>query len=187
MFSKTFVICGVSFLDLLRHLAFNQMIVTINTDASFHPQYKVGAYAFWIVCNQGKIVQSGALKKGKDSNDCEIQCIGNALYSVLMSNFTDVKYIIINTDNKYAIEALRDKVKRRIKANPSACKMIDSIIGKLRRKYDIGPRKHRAKPFIDWRYVPAHTLGEDKRTWVNNECDRLAKKALWDSINSTKK
>lgn len=39
------------------------MLVTINTDASFHPKYKVGAFAFWVVSNQFKITKSGYLKE----------------------------------------------------------------------------------------------------------------------------
>ncbi len=159
------------------------MIVTINTDASYHPEHKVGAFAFWIICNQGKMMQSGDLKLARHAQDAEIKAIANALHALLVSKFTDVKFIIINTDCKFAIEAIRDKKKHRIGKSQDACSQIDKIILKLRAKYDIGPRKNRKKPFIDWRYVPAHTDGVDKRTWVNNWCDSEAKKALWALIN----
>ena len=70
------------------------MIVTINTDASFHPEYSIGAYAFWIVCNQGKIVRSGELKKAENSTDAEIRCIANALHCLKRSHFTGISKIV---------------------------------------------------------------------------------------------
>ena len=43
------------------------MIVTINTDASFSIQQKVGGYAFYIVCNRGKILKSGQIKEAEEA------------------------------------------------------------------------------------------------------------------------
>lgn len=163
------------------------MVVTINTDASYHPQHKVGAYAFWIVCNQGKMMQSGALRGARDAQDAEMKCIANALYALNKSQFTDVKMIVINTDCQYAIEAIKNKAKHRIGKRMDVVRLCDRIITQLRSKYDIGPMKHRKKSFISWRYVPAHTDGVEKRTWVNNWCDTAAKKALWEMINSKTK
>lgn len=163
------------------------MIVTINTDASFHPDYKVGAYAFWIVCNQGKMMQSGPLKDARDAQDAEMKCIANALYALNKSTFKGVGYIVINTDCQYAIKAIKEKDKKYIGKRKDVVSVCDKVIFQLRTKYKIKPNKQRVKPFISWRYVPAHTEGEDKRTWVNNWCDKAAKKALWDLINSKPK
>lgn len=163
------------------------MIVTINTDASFHPVHKVGAYAFWIVCDQGKMMQSGPLKDARDAQDAEMKCIVNALYALNKSKFTEVKLIVINTDCQWAIEAIKSKVKHRMGKRKDVVSLCDKIITQLRTKYKIASMKYRKKSFISWRYVPAHTEGTQSRTWVNNWCDTAAKKALWDLINSKQK
>lgn len=163
------------------------MVVTINTDASFHPEHRVGAYAFWIVCDQGKMMQSGALKDARHPQDAEMKCIANALYALNKSTFTNVKYIVINTDCQYGIYAIKNKDKKYMKGCEKVVSLIDKIISQLRKKYDIGPKVFRKKTFISWRYVKAHTEGEDGRSWVNNWCDKAAKKALWDLINSKNK
>ena len=39
------------------------MLVTINTDASFHQKKKIGAYAFYAVCNNWKVKKSGKFRE----------------------------------------------------------------------------------------------------------------------------
>lgn len=162
-------------------------IVTINTDASYHPVFKVGAYAFWIVCEGVRMTQSGPLKTVKDSHDAEIMAIANGLYALWKSDYKDVKFIVLNTDCTHAIEAIRDKNKRYYKNSEATIKKCHKIIEDLKKKYNPGPRKFRNKPFISWRYVKAHSEGETARLWVNNWLDRAAKMALHDQIEAKKK
>lgn len=157
-------------------------IVTINTDASFHPYYKVGAYSFWIVYQGNRLIQSGPLKDCKNSHEAEIMAITNALYALLKSKFEVVKYIVINTDCTHAIKAIRDKDKKFYKGADAVIKTCHNIIKELNNRYKPGPSKFRNKPFLSWRYVKAHSEGENARLWVNNWLDEHAKKALWDSI-----
>lgn len=159
-------------------------IVTINTDASYHPIYKVGAYAFWIVFQGNRITHSGPLKSVKDSLNAEIMAIGNALYALLKSDHVGVKYIIINTDCTYAIAAIRDKKKNSFKGSEEAVKKCHKIIDDLKKKYNPGPRKYRTKPFISWRHVKAHSRGETARLWVNNWLDNAAKIAMRSQIGN---
>lgn len=158
-------------------------IVTINTDASYHPQFNVGAYAFWIVCRGIRVVQAGPLKTCIDSHDAEVMAIANALYALLKSEFQGIKFIVINTDCTHAIEAIRDGNKSRYKNSAKAIKKCQNIIKDLKKKYNPGPAKFRKKPFISWRYVKAHTSTETARLWVNDWLDKAAKKALWEQIN----
>lgn len=157
-------------------------VVTINTDASYHPYFKVGAYSFWIVCEGVRTIQSGPLKSVISAHDAEIQCIGNALYAISKWERKDIKYVVVNTDCQYAIKAVRDNNKEYYKDADVAIRFCQDTIKKLRKKFDIGPAKFRKRAFISWRYVKAHSEGENARLWVNNWLDKAAKKALWDKI-----
>ncbi len=58
--------------------------LTINTDASFHPEQKVGGYAFYIICDLFKIEKAGKFKANpKSSIDAEMKCFGNAIATIL--------------------------------------------------------------------------------------------------------
>jgi len=144
------------------------MIVTVNTDASFHPVHKVGAYAFWVVCNQGKILKSGRLKNAKNSTDAEAMAIANALYSISISDFTGITKIIINSDCLPAIQKIKSTAKE-----PTAYKYCYNVIKKIRIKNGItGRRIH------EFRHVKAHSGTKEPRKWVNDWCDKEAKKHM---------
>ena len=149
------------------------MIVTVNTDASFHHEYKVGAFAFWIVCNQGKIMHSGELKEAKDPTDAEIRCIANALHALLNSRFTGVTKVIINSDALHAF----DRCGRSAQAG-SPGRKVHNILQSLKDRHSVSGR-----PIHEFRHVKAHSGTAEKRKWVNNWCDKAAKKMLWEKIN----
>lgn len=157
-------------------------IATINTDASFHPWHKVGAYAFWIVYQGHRMKQWGPLANCKSPHEAEIMALGNALYALSKSKFDDVKYVVINTDCQHAISAIRDSDKKYYKGADAAIKTCQNIIKELKKRYKPAPSKFRNKPFLSWRYVKAHSEGENARLWVNNWLDEHAKIALWESI-----
>ena len=161
------------------------MTVTLNTDASFHPTLRVGAFAFWIVCEQGRLVQSGPLKNPKTAHDAELQCIANALYAIFVGSFTSITHIYINTDCKYGIDSMTKG--KHIGQSADTVKYIHGMISQLKSKYNYRDVAGKKKGFVSWRYVPAHTSGSKKRTWVNNRMDEMAKRALWRSINENKK
>ncbi len=162
------------------------MTITINTDASYHPVHKVGAFSFWIVCSRKRLIKSGPLKKVLNAQDAELQSIGNALSVVLEHfSFEVVEHIYINTDCKYGIEAVT-KGKKMNNCNDTV-KKIHSMISKLISKNGYTKKGNRFKKFISWRYVKAHSNGEDARKWVNNRMDEMAKDALWKLINDSNK
>lgn len=146
------------------------MIVTINTDASYSPQHKIGAYAFWIVCNQGKIMRSGPLKEAKNSTDAETKCIANALYCLLNSDFTGITKLIINSDSKPSF----DKIKKN--SSDSVGKLCSEYITQIREKH-VNKKLH-GKCFHQFRHVKAHSGIGNARKWVNDWCDKKAKEAL---------
>jgi len=83
--------------------------ITINTDASFHNEMKVGGYAFSIVCNLFRIKKGGRFKaKPKTSEEAEIMCIGNAIATLLaQKELPQTKWLVINTDCEQGIKKIQ--------------------------------------------------------------------------------
>lgn len=145
------------------------MIITINTDASFCPDTKFGAYAFWIVSNQFKIQKSAILKKTcKTSHEAELKCILNAI--VTIKNEIGTNKIVINTDSMNSIYILtndRNMIdKYRLTWGKPYHKMYKAII------------KRYKQCSIEFRHVKAHQDTSTARTWVNDWCDSQAKQQL---------
>jgi ribonuclease HI len=148
------------------------MLVTINTDASFHLSLKYGAYAFWAICNDWKITKSGVFrKKCLTPDDAEAKCILNALHVVLKAH-KGISKIIINTDSLNAIAYLTNDTAhvRRYKLSTSQRVRFSKMFIDLRRTYQKVP--------IEFRHVKAHTGINDRRSYVNEWCDLEAKRQL---------
>lgn len=153
------------------------MLVTINTDASFHPQIKWGAYAFWAICNDFKITKSGVFrKKCMNPDDAETKCILNAL-TVILKAHKGITKIIINTDSLNAIAYLTEDKKHIRRYNLSNQKAIEF------RRIFLSLVKHTT---IEFRHVKAHSGVNDKRSFVNEWCDTEAKRQLRSKILKTK-
>lgn len=142
------------------------MLVTINTDASYHPKHKVGAYAFWIVSNKGKIMNCGPLKEALNPQDCETKCIANALHTLLHSQWDGITRIVINTDSDSSIKS----IKRKSKGVNSYCY---KLLIQIRKKNGIY-----GKPIHEFRSIKSHSGTDEKRKWVNDWCDRMAKEQM---------
>ena len=156
------------------------MLVTINTDASFHPNLKYGAYAFWAICNDWKITKSGVFrKKCIDPDDAEAKCILNALTVVLKSR-KGITKIIINTDSLNATAYLLNDKKHVQKYRLSTSKM-----RQFRTLYIDLIRKLKIE--VEFRHVKAHSGVNDSRSYVNEWCDAEAKRQMWSKVNSIKK
>ena len=143
--------------------------ITINTDASFHPEKKVGGYAFYIICDFFKITKSAKFKANpKNSLQAELWCIANAIAILLKQpDLPATPLIVINTDCLYGIE----RVKR--KSLDEDGKTIFFLLKKLKKATSNDSKciftKH------EFRHVKAHNGAPDKRSWVNEWCDANAK------------
>lgn len=150
------------------------MTVTINTDAGFQHVHKIGAFAFWIVSTQGKIMQCGPLKEVKDTCEAEMKAIGNAFYALLKSSFTNVKTVYVNSDSQGALKHLFGHVH---KEKPLTIQ-IRLIIEEVRAKYKLG----NPKTWIIATHVKAHSGKESPRKWVNDWCDKQCRQQLKEMI-----
>jgi len=151
------------------------MLVTINTDASFHTRLKIGGYAFWAVSNDFKITKSGVFrKKCQTSDDAESKCIINAL-TVILKAHNSITKIIINTDSLNSIAYLTRDIKhiQRYRLSHSKMRQFKQCLTML----PIGKIK------IEYRHVKAHSGVDDARSFVNEWCDTEAKKMMWSKAN----
>lgn len=158
------------------------MLVTINTDASFHPSLKYGAYAFWAICDDFKITKSGAFRdECLNSHDAEAKCIINALKIILLAH-KGITKIIVNTDSLNAIALLKDD-----KAHINRYMGRSRTMWKhIRKAYHETMKHNKNKVEIEYRHVKAHSGIKDKRSYVNEWCDSEAKKQLRKQIIKNK-
>lgn len=157
------------------------MIVTINTDASYHPYFKVGAYAFWIISNEGRICHSGSLKKKINRPEqAEFKCIINAFHVLGKQRYKNISKIIVNTDCLnviHLVQGNKEAIQKYRLASWGNHLVTELFLTK--RKFNL------QKIECEFRHVKAHADTESKRTWVNDWCDRQAKYHLWKLINSS--
>lgn len=150
------------------------MNITVNTDASFCPHTKVGGFAFWIVCDLGRIKVSGALKEAKNSQDSELKCLANAIYTLKKSPFNNGKInkIYINSDCKFMFEKIGQGSQNEIG------KYIAKTLQQIFSKNQIIGKTKQGKRY-ELRHVKAHTgdLSEN-RNFVNDWCDNEAKNEM---------
>lgn len=152
------------------------MNVTINTDASHNSEFNIGAFAFWIASDMGRIMHSGAFKEGiNGSHEAETKCIINAFHVLSQSNIakfaeynTDGMTIFVNTDSYAAITALGNKKGNR--KFPSWAHEYRTVFYEIKKKMKV--RR------VVFRHVRGHSDGGTPRKWVNNWCDEEAKKHM---------
>ena len=152
------------------------MIVTIKTDASFSKLNQRGTYAFWIKSNQGKITRSGLLR-----NECsraeiaEFKCLINAMHKLAESNWTGITRVIVNTDCMNVMH-LCERDEKKIKRyglgwGLGLLKKYESMIT----SYKTGILE---KATIEFRHVKSHVSTKSDRQWVNDWCDKEAKRHM---------
>ena len=148
------------------------MLTTINTDASWCPQTKVGAYAFWVRSDKFLLKKSGVFRKRcSNPSDAEVKCIINAT-KLTMRQDRGIKKIIINTDSKLAITVLTGGLVK------------PSVILRWRPLYKMFKNiTHKRGVEVEFRWVKAHSHTGEARNWVNAWCDKEARKQLRNQIN----
>lgn len=140
------------------------MWVTIYTDASHLPNTKKATYAFWMRWQYGRVIKSGKFKDDiADSFRAEIRCILNAIYTA-KKQVSNLQGIYLITDCKPAINLLRDrnnKPETLLKFAPEIV-VYDAITKGLT---------------IKFKHTKAHLGGKNIQSYINEQCDKLAKKA----------
>lgn len=147
---------------------------TINTDASFSYKYKIGSFAYWIRCESKKWSGADMLRGPiEDVTEAELKAICNALFHLVeVRNPDDLKLIYINTDNIASVKLIE---KKRYESKKKKYRDVLTTIHTLLEGKE-----------VIIRYVPAHTIGDTKRTQANNKLDEIAKKYLRNHIKQMK-
>lgn len=143
------------------------MRVTILADASFCPDYHVGGYGFWIVCERGKYGGGGSIKNTVPSSViAEMMAVVNALHQGLKVGLVmKGDDVLMQTDCMGAINFLS----RMVRGLPPDHMPIAQAWYDLRTKNDIR---------VMFKHVKAHTGLTEARYIANKMCDKRAKKGM---------
>lgn len=146
---------------------------TINTDASFSPKHKRGAWAYWIKGdNNFSSRDSGALDgRIRSSLHAELLSFQKALqviHQITKPEHRGAVLLFVNTDCMFVIHTLDGTIKSKSEQNKILIQQVQNEV----KEYKTSARHVKAHVYKD----------QDSRTWVNNWCDREAKKALWKEI-----
>lgn len=143
--------------------------MTINTDASFDPRTKMAGWAYWIKSHDQLFKASGLIHGTNNSSTAELTAIAKAIRVV--GDFVEAEWgsdfpkenvtLYINTDSTWSIAALEGRFKR-----SKHQKFVEDTLKNLP-GFTLVPR-----------HVKAHSHTDTARHWVNDWCDRQAKKQL---------
>lgn len=133
--------------------------LTINTDASFHPQSSSGGYGYIITHTEGRLYGKGKFEfEVTDSNECEFLALLNALKH-LTSLSLSYDVVVINCDN----ETVR-RVVNKATPHPKFREVSESIL-QLTSTFPKCYAKH----------IKGHINSKAPRHRANNWCDRASK------------
>ena len=158
--------------------------ITINTDASFHPQKKVAGYAFTIVFDKSRLKGYGVFKKQQPKNaiDAELMCIGNALHTLyVQQELPTSTLLVINSDCIHAYK----RVLFPRKQEDAIALSVAAILAKVMTRIAAGGKVNATR--YEFRHVKAHTKKKDARSKVNDWCDKAAKAQMRNAAKEIEK
>lgn len=161
------------------------MILTINTDASYHPKTKAASYAMWLVSDQGRLTYSKRFNQVMiDCHHAEMAAIVNALHMATNSgkyDFNQFHKIVINTDSAMVMRIFASMVPAGSKRSKPLKNFPVQYIECRNKFFDLmryhGFRMNSNTKTFEFRKVKAHVEITDKRTYVNDWLDKAAKQA----------
>ena len=144
------------------------MHVTILSDASYCPKYKVAGYGFWIACSRGKLGGGGQiLEDVEDTNAAEMMAICNAVWHGVTDQLIERgDKLLIQTDSLAAIDRLRGQ---RVVTVTDQQKRIVAYYEKAVCRLELN---------VQLRHVKGHTLHQEARFVANRMCDKRAKEQM---------
>lgn len=149
--------------------AVDKLLVTIYTDASFKKvNGKIHAsFAMYAKCKHGVLTKSLPINKTVDNpNEAEAYACYTAI-KLCKCKWDDIKVAFINTDSLHTcIKMWPFKYRQKVKGSDR----FNSIIKSMKEYCKDNNIETRFK------HVKAHTGGNDTRSWLNDWCDRNAKK-----------
>jgi len=145
------------------------MIITINTDASFSNEHKFWTYAFWIKSDKFCFKWSWVFKeKLESSTEAESRAIMVAIW-IIQSQKVKFRKLIFNRDNIWAKFWWKKHYQ----------KELQRMILQFKKVW-----LTKTKKFFEFRHVKAHTSINNKRSYVNNWCDKKCKEEFYNFKNN---
>lgn len=157
------------------------MTITVNTDASFSENRKIGSYAYQIIGFNFTEKKSGPIpSRCWDSTEAEAKCIFNAIYFIANNTFLmqEVKRIIVNTDSLNAIHLFRNDYENIGKFN-----LNKPHLTYQKRRMNQWLKTRLAGKIVEFRHVKSHTGEQNSRSVANGWCDNAAKIELGIMLN----
>lgn len=144
------------------------MNVTLLSDASYCPKYKVAGYGFWIACSRGKLGGSGQiLEDVEDTNAAEMMAICNSIWHGVTDRLIERgDRLLIQTDSLAAIDRLHG---HRVVTLTQQQERIIAYYEKAVRRLELS---------VQFRHVKGHTLCQESRFVANRICDKRAKEQM---------
>lgn len=132
---------------------------TVNTDAGVRGEE--AAVAYWIRSNKRWLTGSKALKTPNlSSNEAELIGIVIGLYYACLDSYlSTADIIVVNCDNQDALRRMRSG------------QVLDILKPYLEKIYSVIPKNK-----IKYKWVKGHSRSDKSRNWVNNWCDKEARK-----------
>jgi ribonuclease HI len=170
--------------SLLKHSAHQIPVITICTDASFSPHYKVGAWGCYIRVGD-KVAKTGAVIKKEVLNSTEAERIGVANALWIASKMIDLKKcrIVLYCDNESAMKPVRPSTKTGAKKQ-RAKEQLDF--------YEKNIHKYLQQSLTyDVRHVKGHMDRSSRhkmkaRHHIQDWCDKKAKELLQNHLSMKK-
>lgn len=146
------------------------MKATLHSDASVNQVERVGGWAMWAACPQGRVTHSGVLPEvySFDSNVAELAAIvaGAFIVKHVWPNLDD---LMIRCDNLSVMDILEKKHKGR-GAMAELHSILREVLGETR---------------VDPYWVKGHQVAKSSRSaWVNNECDGSARARMREAVGA---
>mgnify|MGYP001764934985 CR=1 FL=1 len=141
------------------------MKITVLSDASYCPKYKVAGYGFWIACARGKLGGGGKIiEEVEDTNAAEMMAICNSIWhGVSEELILRGDELLVQTDSLAAIDRLRGQ---RVVTLTDQQNRIIAYYEKVVRRLDLK---------VVLRHVKGHTGNREARFVANRMCDKRAK------------
>ena len=140
------------------------MLVTVFTDASWCPHQKVGGWGAWVKCSNGSESASGVFKHKNilSAQQSELMAIANGLTLAIL-RFPEATKIGVHSDCLNGLEAIEGKRKILPRDQKAVIKCI---------------KEASAGRIVYFKHVKGHVKNGDRRNWVNNLVDDLARKRM---------
>lgn len=144
------------------------MNVTILTDASYCPKYRVAGYGFWIACGRGKFGGGGKIvEEVHDTNAAEMMALCNSIWNGVNNGLIHCgDRLLMQTDSLAAIDRLKAQ---RVVTLTEQQQRIIAYYQKAVRRLSLD---------VQFRHVKGHTLHQEPRFVANRMCDKRAKEQM---------